>query len=74
MEKLQDWVTVQEASKLTGYNPEQIRRLARERKIESQKWGNAWMINHPSLLNYIETVGHGPKPKTKVNIDGIIKT
>jgi len=63
MEALSDWMTVREAADLTGYNPEQIRRLARESKIISQKWGNAWMINRPSLVVYLETEGRGPKSK-----------
>jgi excisionase family DNA binding protein len=58
-------MTVNEAAEVTGYNPEQIRRLARESKIKSQKWGNTWMINRPSLVEYIETEGRGPKSKRK---------
>lgn len=60
-----DWLTVKEAAELTGYNPEQIRRLARDGKIERQKFGYVWMIGKTSLLEYIETEGRGPKNKPK---------
>jgi excisionase family DNA binding protein len=63
MGALGEWLTVKEAAKSTGYNPEQIRRLAREGKVNCQKWGNAWMISRPSLVEYIETEGRGPKLK-----------
>jgi excisionase family DNA binding protein len=63
MGALGEWLTVKEAAELTGYDIQHIRRLARERKIETQKWGNAWMINRPSLMKYLETEGRGPKGK-----------
>ena len=58
---LGEWLTADEAAELTGYNPEQIRRLARDKKINSRKWGNSWMINRISLLDYIENKGRGPR-------------
>jgi excisionase family DNA binding protein len=63
MGALEDWLTVHEAAKLTGYNPEQIRRIAREGKVKSQKWGTVWMISRPSLFEYIHGQGRGPKSK-----------
>lgn len=63
MEELNNWVTVQVAAEQTGYSPEQIRRLARAGKIASQKWGNQWMINRPSLVHYMESEGRGPKSR-----------
>ena len=58
---LGDWLTVKEAAKLTGYDIQHVRRLARAGKIKCQKWGNAWMIDRLSLVNYIETEGRRPK-------------
>lgn len=66
MAALGDWLTVEEAAQLTGYNPEQIRRLARAGRIQSQKFGIVWMILKPSLLAYLEEKGHGPQPKRKL--------
>jgi excisionase family DNA binding protein len=61
MGALGEWMTTEEAAQLTGYNPEQIRRLARAGKIKAQKWGNDWMIDKASLLLYIHTDGRGPQ-------------
>jgi excisionase family DNA binding protein len=63
MGALGDWLTVEEAADLTGYNPEQIRRLARESKVNSRKWGKSWMINRISLLDYIKNEGRGPRTR-----------
>ena len=67
MVELGDWLTTKEAGKLAGYHPDYIRKLVKAGVIEARKWGNAWMINRPSLLVYvkqIETLGEkrGPKP------------
>jgi excisionase family DNA binding protein len=59
------WLTTQEAMELTGYNPEQIRRLARNGKIKTKKWGTAWMIDKMSLMEYMTLKGHGPQKKRK---------
>ena len=65
MTPINDWLTVEEASHLTGYNQEQVRRLARAGKVKTQKWGKEWMVDRASLLAYIETDGIGPEPKRK---------
>lgn len=49
-----EWLTVQEAAKLSGYNPEHIRRLVRESRVEAQKFSIVWMVNRESLLTYLE--------------------
>jgi excisionase family DNA binding protein len=51
-----EWLTVQEAAKLSGYNPEHIRRLVRENKIQARKFSIVWMVNRVSLLAYLEKV------------------
>ena len=61
-----EWLTTQEAVDLTGYNAEQVRRLARTGKVKTKKWGTVWMIHKASLLEYIEIKGHGPQTKRKV--------
>jgi excisionase family DNA binding protein len=55
MNSLIDWLTTQEASSLSGYHLEHIRRLIRNREIEAKKWGKVvWMVNRASLLEYME--------------------
>ena len=66
MGALSDWLTTQEAARLTGYHPVHIRRLIYSGELDAQKWGNEWMISKESLLQYIvrmETQGgkRGPK-------------
>ena len=47
-----DWLTVQEAAKLSGYDPEHIRRLIRDGAITAQKFSIVWQVNKESLLAY----------------------
>jgi len=51
-----EWLTVQEAAKLSGYNPEHITRLIRQKKIEARKFSIVWQVNRESLLAYREKV------------------
>jgi excisionase family DNA binding protein len=54
MTPLGEWLTVKEAAEVGGYHPDHIRRLLRAGLIQAQKWGNTWMVNKPSLLEYQE--------------------
>ena len=47
-----EWVTVAEASELTGYSVQYLRRIARQGRIKARKWVNAWMIDRAALLDY----------------------
>ena len=63
-----DWLTVQAAAKLSGYDPEHIRRLVREGAISAQKFSIVWQVSQKSLLEYAanaQNIGkkRGPKPK-----------
>lgn len=49
-----EWLTVQEAAKLSRYDPEHIRRLVRESRVEARKFSIVWMVNRESLLAYLE--------------------
>ena len=65
-----DWLTVQEAAKLCGYNPDYIRELIRQGKIKAQKFSIVWMVSHASLLEYLkkaQTMGEkrGRKPENR---------
>ena len=48
-----DWLTVREAAKLSGYNPEHITRLIREGKIKARKISIVWVVDRKSLLAYL---------------------
>jgi excisionase family DNA binding protein len=48
-----DWLTVNEAAKLSGYNPEHVTRLIREGKVKARKFSIVWMVSRESLLAYM---------------------
>ena len=63
-----DWITTTEASKLSGYHPDHIRRLIREGRINAQKFGFVWQVSKSSVLEYLSYQGNigkrrGPKGK-----------
>jgi excisionase family DNA binding protein len=49
-----EWLTVNEAAKLSGYDPEHIRRLIREEEIKARKFSIVWVVNRQSLLEYLK--------------------
>lgn len=49
-----DWITVNDAAKLSGYHPEHLRRLIRENAIKARKISIIWLVERDSLLAYIE--------------------
>jgi hypothetical protein len=49
-----EWLTVNEASQLSGYDPEHIRRLIRDDEIKARKFSIVWMVNRESLLEYVK--------------------
>ena len=64
-----DWLTVTEAAKLSGYNAEYLRRLMRDKKIEFRKFSFMYQVNRMSLLRYLKKAEkkvdrrYTPKPK-----------
>jgi len=48
-----EWLTVRGAAKLSGYDPEHVRRLIREDKVKARKFSIVWMVNRESLLAYM---------------------
>jgi excisionase family DNA binding protein len=63
-----EWITVQEAAKISGYNEEHITRLIREGKINAKKFSIVWQVNRDSLKAYItktEKLGNKRGPKAK---------
>jgi len=65
---MDEWLTTYEAASLSGYNPDYIRQLIRNKKVTGRKWGLSWQVNRRSLLDYqsqTEKLGdkRGAKPK-----------
>jgi len=63
-----DWITVQDAVKISGYNEDHITRLIREGKIIAKKFSIVWQVNRDSLQEYIaktEKLGNKRGPKAK---------
>lgn len=64
MVESEDWITTEEASRLSGFHVEHIRELARDGIIRGKKWGRSWMINKSSLMQYL-SLDRKTGPKTK---------
>lgn len=55
-----EYVSVEEAAEITGYDPEYIRRLLRQKKVNAEKKGTMWWIDMDSLKEYkkkMDTLG-----------------
>jgi len=67
-----EWLSVSEAAKLSGYHPEYIRRLIRDGEIEARKFSIVWQVQRESLNAYIEAAkSHDDKrftPKSKKRV------
>ena len=66
-----DWISTHEASQLSGYSLQYLRRLIRKSKVLADKKGNNWWVDRKSLLTYIKAAGaaedgrYGAKADTK---------
>lgn len=52
---LDEWLSVSDAAKLSGYHPEYIRRLIRDGEIEARKFSIVWQVSKKSLVDYVES-------------------
>ena len=59
----EDWITVNEASELSGYSSQYVRRLVRQKKIKSKKWVRDWMISVSSLKAYLQDAEKSSDPR-----------
>jgi hypothetical protein len=48
-----DWISVQDAVKLSGYHTESIRELVRDGKIKGRKVITVWLVSRTSLQTYL---------------------
>jgi excisionase family DNA binding protein len=55
-----EWITVQDAAKLSGYHAEYVRILIREGKLEAHKFGPVWAIRKTSMLRYLQIAEKSP--------------
>ncbi|HOT91538.1 MAG TPA: helix-turn-helix domain-containing protein [Anaerolineae bacterium] len=51
---LQDYVTIQEGAKLSGYCVTQVRRLVAYGRVAGVKMGRDWFVERAALLAYVE--------------------
>lgn len=60
------WITTKQASELTGYHPDYIRKLVRAGHIQARKWLRDWQVEKTSLERYCKRMDdrgerRGPK-------------
>ena len=55
-----DWLTVQEAADLSGYNAEYLRRLIRSQRIKYRKISFIYQIYRESLTEYLSKAKNIP--------------
>jgi hypothetical protein len=63
----EEWLTIHDAAKLSGYHSESIRYLIRQGKIKARKFSIVYQVDRESLLAYIAKAKasgekRGPKP------------
>lgn len=57
---------MEEASLLSGFTPDNIRKRLRKGEIEGIKVGRDWRTTQEAVLAYMKTERHpGPKPKKR---------
>lgn len=66
----EQWITVNEAVKLSGYHPDTLRELIRDGKIVGKKVSIVWLVDRDSLMAYLAKIDargekRGPKPKVQ---------
>ncbi len=48
-----EWLTVTQAAKLSGYRAYWLRELVNARRIKARKFGPLWQVSQTSLKSYI---------------------
>jgi len=65
---MEEWITVIEAARLSGYHPEYMRELIRSQRVKARKFGPLWQVSRSSLLELLIEAKksgdkrRGPKP------------
>lgn len=50
----EDWITIRDASKASGFHSESIRKLLRDKRVEGRKFATVWQISRSSLEEYLK--------------------
>lgn len=53
---LPEWIDIRRASQESGYTPDYLRQLMRDRKIVAEKHGTMWWIDPASLRDYVAMI------------------
>src|SRR3989338_8800619 len=67
------YISVKEASSLTGYSKDYIGQLCRGNKVDSKRIGRVWYVTHDSILSHknsgakIEQVAEASLKESRVN-------
>lgn len=48
-----EWITTRDATQLSGYHADHLRRLIRAGEVKARKFGIVWQVHKASLLTYI---------------------
>jgi hypothetical protein len=56
-----EWLSVNDAARISGYHPEHIRRLVRQGAITAKKFSIVWMVSKNSLLVYMKSQEKPPQ-------------
>jgi len=51
---MEEWLTTFEASRISKYELDYIRKLIRAGKIKGRKWGQSWQVSRQSLQEFLE--------------------
>jgi hypothetical protein len=63
----EEWITTNEAAKIAGVTPHQIRHLLRKGVIKGRKFAHAWMAERQSVEEYAAKERKpGPKPSQDI--------
>ena len=49
-----EWLTVNQAAELSGYNDQYIGRLIRAGKLKARKFGPVWQVSKTALFAYLQ--------------------
>lgn len=60
----EEWITVPEAAKISGYSESHLRYLLREGKLNGRKVGRDWVTTRQAIEEYVARKPRpGPKPR-----------
>lgn len=62
-----DYIPLSEASKITGYTIDHLRRLIQKGKMQGERIGRNYVTTRPAVQDYLASSPRpGPKPKAKL--------